>query len=78
MPVLVGVLTAVVAAIAVARLAGAGDVPRIDEFTLVFSSIVVEALPLILAGALVSSLIAVFVSDRAFTRIGSLPKRSVA
>lgn len=72
-PALVGVLAAVGTAIVVARLAGAGDVPRIEEFTLVFSSIVVEALPFILAGALVSSLIAVFVSDRAFTRIGRLP-----
>jgi uncharacterized membrane protein YraQ (UPF0718 family) len=72
-PAALGVLLAIGAAVAGARLAGAGEVPRIEEFTLVFSSIVVEALPFILAGALVSSLIAVFVSDGVFARIGRLP-----
>jgi uncharacterized membrane protein YraQ (UPF0718 family) len=72
-PALLGVLIAVAATVVASRLAGAGEVPRLEEFTLVFSSIVVEALPFILAGALVSSLIAVLVSDRVFARVGRLP-----
>jgi hypothetical protein len=59
--------------VAAARLAGAGDHARLEEFVLVLVSIVVEALPFILLGALVSSLIAVYVPERAFARIGRLP-----
>ena len=42
-------------------------------FVLVFTSIVVEALPFILLGALVSALIEVFVPDSIFDRIARLP-----
>jgi uncharacterized membrane protein YraQ (UPF0718 family) len=72
-PALLGVLAAAVTAVAVVRLSGAGAVPRLEEFALVFSSIVIEALPFVLGGALVSALIAVLVPERAFARIGRLP-----
>jgi uncharacterized membrane protein YraQ (UPF0718 family) len=57
----------------VGRAAGLGDVDEIETFVLIFSSIVVEALPFILLGALVSSAIAVFVPNRFFERIAALP-----
>jgi uncharacterized membrane protein YraQ (UPF0718 family) len=41
----------------------------------IFTSIVVEALPFILVGAVVSGAIATFVSDRAFLRLARLPRR---
>jgi hypothetical protein len=64
---------AIAAALLSARAAGAGDSPAIQTFVLVFSSIVIEALPFILLGALVSAAIAVFVPDRVFDRIAALP-----
>ena len=42
-------------------------------FVLVFTSIVIEALPFVLLGALVAALIQTYVPDRVFTRIGRLP-----
>jgi uncharacterized membrane protein YraQ (UPF0718 family) len=72
----VGGIVAVSASIGlvlVARLTSVGQNDRLQEFVLVFASIVVEALPFILVGALVSALIAVFVSDRAFERVARLP-----
>jgi uncharacterized protein len=72
-PALLGVLGLVGAAIVTLRLAGAGASPRLEEFALVFSSIVIEALPFVLGGALVSALIAVLVPESAFARIGRLP-----
>jgi uncharacterized membrane protein YraQ (UPF0718 family) len=42
---------------------------------LIFTSIVVEALPFILLGALVSALIATYVPGRAFEWVGNLPAR---
>lgn len=71
--VVAAALAALGAAVAAARLTGLAEVPRLEEFTLVFVSIVVEALPFVLAGALVSALLAVFVAERTFARIGRLP-----
>ncbi len=42
-------------------------------FVLIFVSIVVEALPFVLIGALVSALIAAYVPERAFDRLARLP-----
>jgi uncharacterized protein len=64
---------AVAAALLAARAAGAGESPAIQTFVLVFSSIVIEALPFILVGALVAAAIAVFVPDRVFDRVAALP-----
>jgi uncharacterized membrane protein YraQ (UPF0718 family) len=66
-------VSAGVGLVLVARLTSVGQNDRLQEFVLVFASIVVEALPFILVGALVSALIAVFVSDRAFERVARLP-----
>jgi uncharacterized membrane protein YraQ (UPF0718 family) len=50
-----------------------GRIAVIESFSLVFVSIVVEALPFVLMGALVSAVIEVYVPERAFTRIASWP-----
>ena len=63
-------------ALAVAlNLADPGRVPAIQNFLLVFSSLLIEAMPFILLGAVVSALIEVFVPQRAFDRLGRLPTR---
>jgi uncharacterized protein len=67
-----GVLAAAGVVVA-ARLAGLDGSSRVQEFVLVFASIVIEAVPFILAGALVSALIAVYVPDRTFARLKRLP-----
>lgn len=58
---------------ATAWAAHVGDSPEIQTFLLVFSSIVIEALPFILLGALASAAIAVFVPERSLARIARLP-----
>jgi uncharacterized membrane protein YraQ (UPF0718 family) len=52
---------------------GLGDGPAAQTFLLVFTSIVIEALPFILVGALASAAIAVFVPERALDSIARLP-----
>jgi uncharacterized membrane protein YraQ (UPF0718 family) len=52
-----------------------GNVAQLTTFGVIFASIVIEALPFILLGALVSAAVAVFVPDRVFARVGSLPRR---
>jgi uncharacterized protein len=56
-----------------ASAAGVGHVPAFETFALIFSSIVIEALPFILLGAIVSAGLAVFVSASHFARIARLP-----
>ena len=63
-----------VVAVAVARAAGVAESQVLGTFGVVFVSIVVEALPFILIGAVASALIAVFVPARAFARIRRLPR----
>jgi uncharacterized membrane protein YraQ (UPF0718 family) len=62
-----------VLAVVVARAAGAADNAEIGTFGVIFTSIVVEALPFILIGAIASAAIAAFVPARAFARLGALP-----
>jgi uncharacterized membrane protein YraQ (UPF0718 family) len=69
----VGVALAVLAGIL--NLADPGRVPAIQNFILVFSSLLIEAMPFILLGALVSAAIEVFVPQRVFDRLGALPSR---
>jgi uncharacterized membrane protein YraQ (UPF0718 family) len=57
------------------RLGQVDSVAEISTFTVIFASIAVEALPFVLLGALMSALIEVFVSDRAFERVSRLPLR---
>jgi uncharacterized membrane protein YraQ (UPF0718 family) len=52
-----------------------GNVAQVTSFGLIFASIVIEALPFILLGALVSAAVAVLVPDRVFARIGRIPRR---
>jgi uncharacterized membrane protein YraQ (UPF0718 family) len=64
---------AIVAAVMLARAAGVADDEVIGTFGVIFTSIVVEALPFILLGAAASAAIAVFVPARSFARLGALP-----
>ncbi|MDQ3981485.1 MAG: permease [Actinomycetota bacterium] len=64
---------AAAAAVVLARTTGLGERAEVETFVLVFTSIVVEALPFVLLGALVSAAIEVYVPDRAFDRLARLP-----
>lgn len=55
------------------RLAGATSFAAAQTFTIIFTAIVVEALPFILLGALASAAIEVYVSENALSRITKLP-----
>ena len=59
--------------VVVASATGLGHGPAAQTFLLIFSSIVVEALPFILVGALASAAIAVFLPERALGRLARLP-----
>src|SRR3954468_579196 len=63
-----------VGAVLLARSAGVADAPVVTTLGVIFTSIVIEALPFILLGAIVSAAIAVFVPDRAFARLARLPR----
>jgi uncharacterized membrane protein YraQ (UPF0718 family) len=56
-----------------ARAAGVAESETLATFGVIFTSIVVEALPFILLGAAASAAIAVWVPARAFARVGRLP-----
>ena len=71
--VFAGLALVVAVSIAVARVAGLGRLALAETFVLIFTSIVVEALPFVLLGAAVSALIEVFVPDKAFERLARLP-----
>jgi uncharacterized protein len=49
------------------------SLPSAESFSIVFSSLLIEAVPFILLGAAVSAAIEVFVSPRAFERVARLP-----
>lgn len=49
-------------------------VPQVQTFVLIFSSLLIEALPFILLGAVVSAGIEVFVPGAAFARLARLPR----
>ena len=55
------------------RLAGVTDFAAAQTFTIIFTAIVVEALPFMLLGAFASAGIEVYVSDNALSRITKLP-----
>ena len=55
------------------RLTDLGETAGAQTFTLIFTAIVVEALPFVLLGALVSAAIEVFVGDRSIDRVARLP-----
>lgn len=64
---------AALAAVVAVRATGLGRTAEVETFVLVFTSIVVEALPFILLGALVSAAIEVYVPDATFDRLARLP-----
>lgn len=71
----VGTVLAGLAAVGLALyVAAPGRVPALQNFFLVFGSLLIEAVPFVLLGAMVSSLIEVFVPSSAFERIASLPR----
>jgi hypothetical protein len=72
-PLLVALGLGLVLFVIGARAAGLGETAWAQTFVLIFTSIVVEALPFILLGALVSAVIEVYVPDRWFTTIARLP-----
>jgi uncharacterized membrane protein YraQ (UPF0718 family) len=63
----------VVGLVIAARAAGVAESETLATFGVIFTSIVVEALPFILLGAAASAAIAVWVPARAFARIARLP-----
>ncbi|MFN2543806.1 MAG: permease [Actinomycetota bacterium] len=66
----------VVAGVLFARFAGGGSVARLNTFVLVFSSLLVQALPFVLIGAVVSAGIEVFVRPSFLARLAGLPART--
>lgn len=56
------------------RLLDAAGLPPLRNFLLISGSLLIEALPFILLGALVSAAIEVFVPARAFAKMASLPR----
>lgn len=71
---LAGVLAALaLVAVVVARAARIGSGSEVQTFVLIFTSIVVEALPFVLVGALVSAVIEVYVPASVFNRVATLP-----
>ena len=61
------------AAILIARVVNLGGIAAIETFVLIFTSLVVEALPFVMLGALVSAFIAVYVPESVFGRLARLP-----
>jgi uncharacterized protein len=74
-PLIVAVVLLTVLSIAAGRLFDLASVDEAQTFLVIGTSIVVEALPFVLLGALVSALIEVFVPDRAFAAAARLPLR---
>jgi uncharacterized protein len=64
---------AAVGAVIAARAAGVAESETLATFGVIFTSIVVEALPFILLGAAASAAIAVWVPARTFARVARLP-----
>jgi len=75
LPLVVAVVLLTGLSIAVGRLFDLANVDEAQTFLVIGTSIVVEALPFVLLGALVSALLEVFVPDRAFAAVARLPLR---
>jgi uncharacterized protein len=69
----VTVIAVAAAAVLLGRVGGAGDIAGLETFVLIFTSLVVEALPFVMLGALVSAGIAVYVPESVFGRLAALP-----
>lgn len=75
LPLLVAVVLLTGVSIAAGRAFDLASVDAAQTFLVIATSIVVEALPFVLLGALVSALLEVFVPDRAFASVARLPLR---
>lgn len=67
-------LGAALAVAALIRVTEPGQVPALQNFFLVFGSLLIEAVPFVLLGALVSAAIEVFVPPSAFEKLALLPR----
>jgi uncharacterized protein len=74
-PLIVAVVLLTGLSIAIGRVFELASVDEAQTFLVIATSIVVEALPFVLLGALVSALLEVFVPDRAFAVVSRLPLR---
>jgi uncharacterized membrane protein YraQ (UPF0718 family) len=68
------VLSALAVVALVLRFSGAQGVAALQNFLLVFGSLLIEALPFIVLGAAVSALIEVFIPATVFARLARLPR----
>lgn len=68
-------LVAALVVVLVIRVTGLEDIGWIQNAMLVFSGLLVEALPFVLLGAIVSAAIEVFVPSRTFNYLASVPRR---
>jgi len=75
LPLVAAVVLLTGLSVAAGRVFGLGEVDTAQTFLVIATSIVVEALPFVLLGALVSALLEVFVPDRAFAAVARLPLR---
>lgn len=73
-PGLAGFVVAGAALVWLAQAAGPARLPGVQNFVLVFGSLLIEAVPFILLGAAVSAGIEVFVPSSAFERLALLPR----
>jgi uncharacterized protein len=74
-PLVMAVLALLGLSIAIGRIFELAEVDTAQTFLVIATSIVVEALPFVLLGALVSALLEVYVPDRAFESVARLPLR---
>ena len=72
-PMLLAVLVALVATSVAVRWAASSQFPQVDNFLLIFGSLLMEAFPFVVLGAVVSAFIEVFVPVRIFERLARLP-----
>ena len=70
----VAAIGGLIAAGALLQVIDPSDLPAAQNFILVFSSLLIEAIPFILLGALVSAFIEVFVPARMFEKLTVLPR----
>lgn len=68
-----GLMIAAFGIVAIGRAAGIADAAAISTFTIVATSIAIEALPFVMLGAFVSGFIEVYVSDETFLRVARRP-----
>ncbi|MGH2752521.1 MAG: permease [Actinomycetota bacterium] len=70
---MVALAAGAIALVGIGHVAGLDEVPAAGTFVLIFTSLVVEALPFVLMGALVSAVIEVYLPPRWFAKAAALP-----